>query len=289
MTFTRRQVLGGLAGLAVVGLGAGGARFWLARPQVAQEYDYELIAAPLDLEIVPGFSSPALAYGGQCPGVELRAKQGEWLRVRFTNRLDEPTTIHWHGIRLPIEMDGVPYISQPPVQPGESFIYQFKTQDAGSYWYHPHLMSSEQLGRGLVGPLIIEEREPTGFRHEKVLCLKTWHVDEQGAFTPFSVPRQAAREGTRGRYSTINGKHVPTIDLPAGQIVRVRLLNVDNTVTYRLNLPNGEARIYAIDGHPVEPRGFEGQYWIGPGMRLELALKVPEAGTELSLRDGPVR
>ena len=211
------------------------------------------------------------------------------VRVRFTNRLDEPTTIHWHGIRLPIEMDGVPYISQPPVQPGESFIYQFKTQDAGSYWYHPHLMSSEQLGRGLVGPLIIEEREPTGFRHEKVLCLKTWHVDEQGAFTPFSVPRQAAREGTRGRYSTINGKHVPTIDLPAGQIVRVRLLNVDNTVTYRLNLPNGEARIYAIDGHPVEPRGFEGQYWIGPGMRLELALKVPEAGTELSLRDGPVR
>ena len=58
---------------------------------------------------------------------------------------------------------------------------------------------------------------------------------------------------------------MPTIDLPAGQIVRVRLLNVDNTVTYRLNLPNGEARIYAIDGHPVEPRGFEGQYWIGPG------------------------
>ena len=95
----------------MVGLGAGGARLWLARPQVAQEYDYELIAAPLDLEIVPGFSSPALAYGGQCPGVELRAKQGEWLRVRFTNRLDEPTTIHWHGIRLPIEMDGVPYIS----------------------------------------------------------------------------------------------------------------------------------------------------------------------------------
>ena len=145
MTFTRRQVLGGLAGLAVVGLGAGGARLWLARPQVAQEYDYELIAAPLDLEIVPGFSSPALAYGGQCPGVELRAKQGEWLRVRFTNRLDEPTTIHWHGIRLPIEMDGVPYISQPPVQPGESFIYQFKTQDAGSYWYHPHL--AEQLAQ----------------------------------------------------------------------------------------------------------------------------------------------
>ncbi|MNO97362.1 Multicopper oxidase mco [compost metagenome] len=150
-------------------------------------------------------------------------------------------------------------------------------------------MSSEQLGRGLVGPLIIDEREPTDFRHEKVLNLKTWHVDAQGAFTAFSVPRQAAREGTRGRLSTVNGEHLPAIELPAGQIVRLRILNVDNTVTYRLNLPNAEAKIYAIDGHPVEPREFKDQYWIGPGMRLELALKVPAAGTELSFRDGPVR
>ncbi|MGV8584535.1 multicopper oxidase family protein, partial [Pseudomonas aeruginosa] len=80
MTFTRRQVRGGRDGLAVGGIGAGGARFRLALPQVAQEYDYELIAAPLDPEIVPGVSSPALAYGGQSLGVELRAEQGEWLR-----------------------------------------------------------------------------------------------------------------------------------------------------------------------------------------------------------------
>ncbi|WP_207887460.1 multicopper oxidase family protein [Pseudomonas sp. 30_B] len=293
MSFTRRQVLGGIAGLAVLGLGAGGARLWLARPEVAAEHDYELIAAPLDLELVPGHKTPGLGYGGQAPGVEIRARQGDWLRVRFTNKLDEPTTIHWHGIRLPIEMDGVPYISQPPVQPGESFVYQFKTPDAGSYWYHPHLMSSEQLGRGLVGPLIIDEREPTGFTSEKVLCLKTWHVDEEGNFTPFSVPREAAREGTRGRLSTINGERTPVIELPAGEIVRVRLLNVDSTVTYRLNLPDAEAKIYAIDGHPVEPRDFgrgpKDQYWIGPGMRLELGIRGPAEGTELSLRNGPVR
>ena len=289
MSFTRRQVLGGIAGLAVLGLGAGGARLWLARPEVAAEHDYELIAAPLDLELVPGHKTPGLGYGGQAPGVEIRARQGDWLRVRFTNKLDEPTTIHWHGIRLPIEMDGVPYISQPPVQPGQSFVYLFKTPDAGSYWYHPHLMSSEQLGRGLVGPLIIDEREPSGFSHEKILCLKTWHVDEQGAFTAFSVPREAAREGTRGSLSTINGEHVPVIELPAGQVTRVRILNIDNTVTYRLNLPGSEAKIYAIDGHPVEPRDLDEQYWIGPGMRLELAIRGPAEGQELSLRDGVVR
>ena len=192
MSFTRRQILGGLVGLGVVGLGAGGTRYWLGRNLDAKTHDYELIAAPLDLELVSGHVTPAWAYGGQAPGVELRSRQGDWLRVRFINKLDEPTTIHWHGIRLPLEMDGVPYVSQLPVLPGEYFDYRFRTDDAGSFWYHPHLSSAEQLGRGLVGPLIVEEREPSGFRHERVLSLKTWHVDEEGAFTQFSVPREAA-------------------------------------------------------------------------------------------------
>ncbi|OEC35744.1 Multicopper oxidase with three cupredoxin domains (includes cell division protein FtsP and spore coat protein CotA) [Pseudomonas cuatrocienegasensis] len=289
MAFTRRQILAGLAGLTVVGLGAGGARYWLGRPLVAAEYDYQLIAAPLDLELVPGHTTPAWAYGGQAPGTEIRAKQGEWLRVRFINKLEVPTTIHWHGIRLPLEMDGVPYVSQLPVLPGEYFDYQFITPDAGSYWYHPHTSSSEQLGRGLVGPLIVEERVDTGFVHERTLCLKSWHVDEAGAFTEFMVPREAAREGTRGRLSTINGQPLPELALPAGQVVRLRLINVDNTVTYRLNLPGGDARIYALDGNPVAPRPLGKEYWLGPGMRLDLALRVPAAGETLSLRNGPMR
>lgn len=290
MSFTRRQVLGGLIGLGVVGLGAGGARYWLGRPFDRKTHDYELIAAPHDIELVPGHVTPAWAFGGQAPGVELRCRQGDELRVRFINHLPEATTIHWHGIRLPLEMDGVPYVSQLPVLPGEYFDYRFVVPDAGSYWYHPHQSSAEQLGRGLVGPLIIEEREPSGFLHERTLCLKSWHVDKEGAFTAFSVPREAAREGTRGRLSTINGLSLPTLELPAGQVVRLRLINVDNTVTYRLNLPKGEARIYALDGNPIAPRPLGKEYWLGPGMRIDLALKVPEVGAdELSLRNGPLR
>ena len=289
MSFTRRQILGGLAGLGVVGLGVGGARYWLGRTLDGQTHDYELIAAPLDLELVSGHTTPAWAYGGQAPGVELRSRQGDWLRVRFINKLDEPTTIHWHGIRLPLEMDGVPYVSQLPVLPGEYFDYRFKTEDAGSFWYHPHVSSAHQLGRGLVGPLIVEERDPSGFRHERVLSLKTWHVDQQGAFTAFSVPREAAREGTRGRLSSVNGISLPILDVPAGQVVRLRILNLDNTVTYRLNMPGAEVRIYALDGHPIEPRPMGKEYWLGPGMRIELALKVPEVGQELPLRNGPLR
>ncbi|TLX63782.1 multicopper oxidase family protein [Stutzerimonas nosocomialis] len=288
MNFSRRQLLAGLAGLGVVGL-AGGARYWLGRTGSSVTHDYELIAAPLDVELVPGHVTPAWAYGGQAPGLELRARQGDWLRVRFVNQLPEPTTIHWHGIRLPLEMDGVPYVSQLPVLPGEHFDYRFRVHDAGSFWYHPHTTSAEQLGRGLVGPLIVDERDGSGFRHERTLCLKNWHVDKQGAFTDFSIAREAARVGTLGLLSSINGRHLPDIELPAGQVVRLRLINVDNTMTYRLNLPDGQARIYALDGNPVAPRPLGKEYWLGPGMRLDLALRVPPVGQSLSLRNGPMR
>jgi FtsP/CotA-like multicopper oxidase with cupredoxin domain len=199
MFFTRRQILVGLAGVGVVGLGAGGMRYWPGRTENQASHDYELIAAPLDVELLPGHLTPAWGYAGLVQGLEIRARQGDWLRVRFINHLDEPTPIDWHGIRLPLELDGVPYVSQLPVLAGEYFDYRFKTEDVGNFWYHPHLSSAEQLGRGLVGPLIVEEREPTDFVHERTLSLKTWHIDEQGALTAFSVPREAAREGTRGR------------------------------------------------------------------------------------------
>ncbi len=292
MSFTRRQMLKGLTGLVVVGLGAGGAaRYWLGKVEDDNAgHDYELIAAPLDVELVPGFKTEAWAFGPSAPGTELRVRQGTWLRVRFINHLPVETTIHWHGIRLPLEMDGVPYVSQLPVKPGEYFDYKFRVPDAGSYWYHPHVSSSEELGRGLVGPLIVEEREPTGFQHERTLSLKNWHVDEQGAWLPFSIPREAARNGTAGRLITINGQAGSVTELPAGQVVRVRLLNLDNTWTYRLNLKgNCEAKIYALDGNPVTPRPLEDEYWLGPGMRICLAIRIPQAGEEISLRDGFVR
>ncbi|HSC85572.1 MAG TPA: multicopper oxidase family protein, partial [Pseudomonas sp.] len=87
MNLTRRQVVAGLIGLGVVGLGAGGVRYWLGRPENATSHDYELIAAPLDLQLVPGHVTPAWGYGGQAPGVELRCRQGDRLRVRFINKL----------------------------------------------------------------------------------------------------------------------------------------------------------------------------------------------------------
>lgn len=289
MPISRRQLMIVGAGLAGAGaIGALGRQWWRETPPAG--FDHDLVAQPTPLELVPGYQTPAWAYGASAPGTELRVRQGDWLRVRFHNRLPVSSTVHWHGIRLPLEMDGVPYVSQMPVLPGEYFDYRFRVPDAGSYWYHPHQSSAEQLGRGLVAPLIVEERDPTGFVHERTLSLKNWHVDEQGAFLPFSIPREAARNGTLGRLSSVNGVPLGVVEVPAGEVTRVRLLNLDNTATYRINLKgDAEARIYAIDGNPVEPVPLLEDYWLGPGMRLCLALRPGAEGGEIALRDGPMR
>ena len=113
------------------------------------------------VEIAPGQFVEAWTYNGGIPGPLIRASVGDRLIVHFSNKLPQPTTIHWHGLRVPIEMDGVPGISQPAVEPGESFTYDFVVRDASLYWYHPHVMSAAQVGFGLYGALLVEDPRGT--------------------------------------------------------------------------------------------------------------------------------
>jgi FtsP/CotA-like multicopper oxidase with cupredoxin domain len=109
----------------------------------------DVTARVADVEVAPGSRVKAWTYDGLMPGPFIRARVGDRLIVHFTNNLPEPSTIHWHGVRVPIEMDGVPGISQPAVKPGESFVYDFVLRDAGLFWYHPYHMSAAQVGFGL--------------------------------------------------------------------------------------------------------------------------------------------
>jgi FtsP/CotA-like multicopper oxidase with cupredoxin domain len=104
--------------------------------------EINLTAKVADVEVAPGKRVHAWTYNGGLPGPLIRARVGDRLIVHFENELPQPTTVHWHGVRVPIEMDGVPGISQPEVQPGESFVYDFVLRDAALYWYHPHVMSA---------------------------------------------------------------------------------------------------------------------------------------------------
>ena len=133
-----------------------------------QVRSFEIVAAETELPLLDGNRLRVWAYNGQVPGPELRIRLGETLRVRFTNRLPEATTIHWHGVRVPNGMDGVPSVTQPPVEPGGTFVYQFTPKDAGTFWFHPHVRSSEQVERGLYGVLIVEDRAPAPYARDVV-------------------------------------------------------------------------------------------------------------------------
>ena len=123
------------------------------------------------------------------PGPELRIRLGDTLRVRFTNRLPQPTTIHWHGVRVPNAMDGVPHVTQPPVEPGGTFTYEFTPKDAGTFWFHPHVRSSEQVERGLYGVLIVEDPTPPPYARDVVWVLDDWLLDEtRQIFDRFNTP-----------------------------------------------------------------------------------------------------
>lgn len=243
--------------------------------QPSEGFDYELIVAPADVNIVPGGSTPALSFNGGYPSPVIRAKQHQPVRIRVINQLKEPTTIHWHGLRIPIAMDGVPFLSQRPIMPGETFDYEFTPPDAGTFWYHPHMNSVEQLGKGLVGALIVEEAEKPDFDTDLVLCMKNWHINDDGSFTALTTPQNAFRMGTPGRIMTINGQMHPTYDVPAGGAIRVRFLNVDNTLVYQVNSNDENAQVIAIDGNPIAQPISLTEHIMGPGMRLDVGVIAP--------------
>lgn len=248
-------------------------------------YDYILTAEPATAQLAKSGDTEILGFNGQFPAPVIRAKQGQPLRVKFVNKLDEPSTIHWHGIRLNIAMDGVPYLTQAPVPAGGSFLYEFTCPDAGTFWYHPHMNSVEQLGKGLVGALIVEERERPDY-HDVIIGLKDWRLKPDGSYLPLSLPREAARAGTLGTLATVNGEQKPVIDVPAGERLRLRFLNLDNTRVYNLSLRKDDAKVIAIDGSPIAQPYTLTSHATGAGMRLDVGFISPsKTGVEIPIYD----
>jgi len=228
-------------------------------------------------------STPTWLYGDS-PFPVLRARAGEEMRAQLINNLQEHTSIHWHGVRVPNAMDGVPYVTQMPVLPREQFTYAFVPPDPGTFFFHPHCNTVAQLGRGLAGVLVVEGDELEPFDDDVVLVLKDWRVAKDGSFLPFLTVEGAARSGSFGTLRTVNGKVAPRIVVAAGANIRVRLVNADSTRVGDLGIAGTTASVIAIDGNAIQPFALE-TWRLGPAMRLDLALRTPENGGEITLVD----
>ncbi len=263
----RREFLGSVAALALV-------------PRISAGETKKLRLAPTRQSLV-GEANPATevwAYNGAVPGPELRFRQGERLVVPVENGLSVETTVHWHGIRLPNAMDGVPHLTQPPIAAhGGRFVYKFDLPDAGTYWYHPHLGSPEQVGRGLYGALIVEERDPPAVDRDLVWVLSDWRLDRQARnVEDFRNFMDSSHAGRIGNTVTVNGAIREAFAVRAGERIRLRLINASNARIYGLSFEGHQPWVVALDGQPVAPH-WDGRVVLGPGMRADLILDCTAA------------
>lgn len=237
----------------------------------------KLSAAPHEVKLI-GSDEPATAvwaYNAAVPGPILRGRQGETLRVEFSNRLDEATTVHWHGLRIPNAMDGVPYLTQDPIAPGGRFTYEFPLQDAGTFWYHPHVNTPMQVGRGLAGALIVDEADRPDVDRDVVWVLDDWRLQKDATFAPFGTLHDAAHAGRFGNVATINGRDLDPFEVTAGERLRLRLINAANARIFGLVIKEHDPWLIAVDGHPVKPRKLKnGRAIVAPGMRLDLIVDM---------------
>ncbi|RFC65834.1 multicopper oxidase family protein [Mesorhizobium denitrificans] len=227
-------------------------------------------------------------YDGSLPGPEIRVRQGERLRIAVENALDEETTVHWHGVRVPNAMDGVPHLTQAPIAPGETFTYEFDAVDAGTFWYHPHQRSFEQVGRGLYGPLIVEEADPIRVDRDLTWVLSDWRLTKTAEIREdFGNRHDMMHNGRVGNTVTINGRVPDAFPVRKGERIRLRLINAANARIFGLDFGSHEPVVIALDGQPVEPHAPEGGVVVlGPAMRVDVILDMTaDAGSRISVTD----
>lgn len=204
---------------------------------------------PVMSEILPELLTPLLGFNGTTPGPEIRVRQGEALDVRFENQTGEPSAIHWHGVRLENAMDGVPGLTQDAVAHGDSFEYSFVAPDAGTFWYHSHHRSWEQVAKGLYGPLIVDETRPPVVDHDITVMIDDWRVEQDGSlaggFGNMHDFSHAGRLGNQGEALASRS------EVRMGDRVRLRMINAATARTFPMEIAGIEGRIVALDGMPL--------------------------------------
>lgn len=274
----------------------------IAAAESVKEIKMEAALSAVNLGGAKSFK--AWTYNGQVPGPAIRIKEGEILRVILKNRLPEETTIHWHGLPIPNRMDGVPFVTQNPIKPGGSFVYEFKASPPGTYFYHSHV--SYQLDRGLYGPLIIEpKKEERSVDKEFTLLLEDWVMIDGGGPEASRAGRIRPAMGMMGMRRgaiggplqepwydayTLNGKlfkSAPPLKVKKGDRLRLRIINPSSSTFYSLRIAGHAMTITHTDGRPIMPVKVDVLH-IGMGERYDLEILADNPGRWLiyNLADG---
>jgi FtsP/CotA-like multicopper oxidase with cupredoxin domain len=237
--------------------------FWGTKLDYKMDGDvkvFELTCKDLEWEVAPGQAFPAMAYNGIIPGPEIRVTEGDKIRVLVTNQMAQSTSVHWHGVRVPNNMDGVPYITQPPIDPGQTFTYEFTVRNFGTHMYHSHHNSTEQVTTGLLGPFIVEPKDKS--REPKVDAEYTMVLNDSGIGF------------------TINGKSFPytqPVVAKMGQKIRIRYLN-EGLMIHPFHLHGIPQLVFAKDGFYLPNPYMADTLNVAPGERYDVIVECDEPG-----------
>jgi len=240
---------------------------------------YELTATEFDWKLSETKTVKAWGFNERVPGPVIKAKKGDTVVVKVTNLLNEPTIIHWHGIRLQASMDGTGEV-QKPIEPGESFTYRFELPDAGTFWYHSHQNETKQMERGMYGALIVEEDSPIVVDNERILMIDDMKLANDLSFRQgnFIERWKERHDGREGDVLLINGKENFTIEMHAGQQERWRIVNASSARYVRFTLGKHPFTLIATDGGLIEEPKEMSEILLTPGERIDIVTGAFDEG-----------
>ncbi len=226
------------------------------------------LSANIQEATINGIKIKQFLYNDQFPGPRLRLTKGSTIYVNFTNNLKEPTTIHWHGIRLDNPNDGLPGVTQPPIDPGKSHLYTLHVPDAGIFWYHPHIREDKQQELGLYGNIIVEEQNRSiPINREEFIILDDILLTPTGVYPYGNDQITHALMGRFGNIMLLNGKEQYDLKVRKGEIVRFYFTNAANVRPFRLEIPGVKLKLIASDLSHYEQEQFTDAVIISPGER----------------------
>lgn len=257
---------------------------------LAAQGGFELRAEAVSRQVLPdgnGVTS-MLGFNGTMPGPELRVARGKRAKINVENGLDEGTAVHWHGIRLENRMDGVPVLTQELINPGETKTYSFVPPDAGTFWYHSHYISHEQVARGMMGPLIVEDDIPPDVDHDITVLFADWRIEEDGSLNEdFADMHSVAHGGYMGNFARA---FLSQSQVKTGDRVRLRLINAATNRIFPVTLGGVDGKIVALDGMALaEPRDMA-ELVLAPAQRIDLIADIlGPVRIDMLTRQGPFR
>lgn len=229
-----------------------------------------------------------LGFNGSMPGPELRVQRGERVNIEVENGLEEGTAVHWHGIRLENQMDGVPMLTQELIQPAGTKTYSFIPPDEGTYWYHSHYISHEQVARGMMGPLIVEDETPPDVDHDITVLIADWQMQEDGSLSDeFTDMHSIAHGGYMGNFARA---FLSQDQVKTGDRVRFRLINAATNRIFPVAVSGVAGSVVALDGMALPVPRQMTDLVLAPAQRADLIVDITgPVGFDMVTRDGSYR